>query len=189
MLSIISEDAIIQNILTIFFCFIFIFMLFDLTYKLNSGERLVGIARKHWFLIFPKLVEFAIIITLLIIFANKFSFNNLGENYAITLILAAIFIIYAVYLWIVLRINYFIITSERIIKIKQQGVWNRNLSEIVISDIGNIALAEKGVAAAMLKFGSIKLTLKNSVIFNMSNIAEPVKIYQALIKLKGIKNT
>ncbi len=160
-------------------------MLFDLTYKLNSDEKLVGIARKHWFLIVPSLVEFLIIISLLIIFANKL--NNSRESFAITVILIACFIVYFIYTWILLRADYFVITSERVIRIKQRGVWNRDLNEISISDIGNITLSEKGIAATLLKFGSIKITLRNAALFNMANIADPVRIYQGLIKLKGIK--
>ncbi|MBU3924856.1 hypothetical protein KKB43_02075 [Patescibacteria group bacterium] len=160
-------------------------MLFDLSYKLNSGEKLVGIARKHWFLIVPRLIEFLIIISLLIIFANKL--GNSRESFAITVILIACFIAYFIYTWILTRVDYFIITSERIIRIKQKGVWDRDLNEISILDISNITLNEKGIAAAFLKFGSIKITLKNSALFNMANIADCAKIYQGLIKLKGIK--
>ncbi|MDP3057712.1 MAG: hypothetical protein Q8N37_04330 [bacterium] len=162
-------------------------MIFDLTYKLNPGERLVGIVRKHWFLIVPGMLEFAIIISLLIIFANKFS--ALGENFAITAFLIALFIVYLIYAWILLRINYFVITSERIIKIKQRGVWDRGMNEISISDISDITLNEKGIAATFLKFGSIKITLGNSAVFNMAHIADHLRIYQGLIKLKGIKKS
>lgn len=162
-------------------------MLFDLTYKLNSGERLISIARKHWFLIVPKLAEAAIIISLLIIFANKL--GDKEESFAVAAILIVCFVIYFIYVWILLRIDYYIITSERIIKIKQQGVWNRELNEILISDISNITLSEKGIAAALLKFGSIKIILENTALFNMANISDPVRVYQGLIKLKEIKKT
>lgn len=162
-------------------------MLFDLTYKLNSGERLISIARKHWFLIVPKLAEAAIIISLLIIFANKL--GDKEESFAVAAILIVCFVIYFIYAWILLRIDYYIITSERIIKIKQQGVWNRELNEILISDISNITLSEKGIAAALLKFGSIKIILENTALFNMANISDPVRVYQGLIKLKEIKKT
>lgn len=160
-------------------------MLFDLTYKLNSGERLVAIVRKHWFLIAPRLVEFAIIISLLIIFANKYIKS--GERQAIMIILITCFVLYAAYSWILLRIDYFVITSDRIIKINQKGVWNRNLNEISISDIGNIVLSEKGVAASVLGFGSINIILRSSESFSLTNIVDPVKVYQGLIKLKEIK--
>lgn len=162
-------------------------MLFDLTYKLNSGERLISIARKHWFLIVPKLAEAAIIISLLIIFANKL--GDKEESFAVAAILIVCFVIYFIYVWILLRIDYYIITSERIIKIKQQGVWNRELNEILISDISNITLSEKGIAAALLKFGSIKIILENTALLNMANISDPVRVYQGLIKLKEIKKT
>lgn len=175
-------DAVtIQKILTI----LFRFMLFDLNYKLNSGEKLVAIVRKHWFLIIPKLAEFAIIITLLIIFANNFIKS--GESYIISIFLIICLIVYSIYSWILLRVDYFVITSDRIIRIKQRGVWNRNLNEILISDIDNIILSEKGIAATILKFGSIEIALKNSEPFNMANIENPTKVYQGLIKLKEIK--
>lgn len=160
-------------------------MLFDLNYKLNSGERLVGVVRKHWFRVVPRLAEFAIIIALLIIFANKFTGPE--TSFAITAILSACFIIYLIYAWILLRIDYFIITSDRIIRVSQKGVWNRNLNEILISDIGNIIMSEKGVAASVLGFGSVKITLRDSATFSMTNIADPIKVYQGLIKLKEIK--
>jgi len=181
-----------QNILTIFFCFIIgIYkveygnMLFDLSYKLNYGERLVSIVQKHWFLIVPRFAKFLIIISLLIIFANKFV-----DSKAILMIIAVLAvysIAFLVYLWILLRVDYFIITSDRIIKINQKGIWNRNLSEILVLDIGNIALSEKGIAAAFLKFGSIKIILKNRSTFDLINIADPLGVYQGLIKLKEIK--
>lgn len=162
-------------------------MLFDLTYKLNTGERFVGIARKHWFLIIPKLLESLAIIALLIIFANKFII--LQEKIAITFILIAAYLAYIAYIWILWRIDYFIITSERIIRIKQTGFYERTLNEISLSDIRDIALNEKGIAAAFLKFGSIKITSKNGGFFTMASVADPIKVYQGLVKLKEIKKT
>jgi hypothetical protein len=160
-------------------------MLFDLNYKLNSGEKLVGIVRKHWFVAAPKVIEFGIIISLLIIFANKFIAS--GESYIITIVLAICFLIYLIYSWIMLRVDYFIITSDRVLRIKQRGVWDRKMDEILIADIVNIALSEKVIAASVLKFGSVEITLKGSLSFNMKNITDPVKVYQGLIKLKEIK--
>lgn len=159
-------------------------MLFDLTYKLNSGERLAAVVRKHWFLIIPKVAEFLIIISLLIIFANKFISPE--ESFAIAVILIACFAIYFIYSWVMLHVDYYIITSERILRIKHRGVWNRSMSEISISDINAIILNEKGIAATLLKFGSIKIDMRGADSFTMANIADPVKIYQGLIRLKGI---
>lgn len=160
-------------------------MLFDLNYKLNSEEKLVTIARKHWFLIVPNLTEVAIIIALLIIFVNKFSTPD--TKFTIVAVLIGCFVLYSAYSWILLRIDYFIVTSDRIIKVDQRGVWNREISEILISNISTIILSEKGVAASVLKFGSIEITLRDSTSFNMTNIIDSIKVYQGLTKLKGIK--
>ncbi len=162
-----------------------LFMLFDFTYKLNSGEKLIGIARKHWFLIAPKMLKSLIIIAFLIFLANKAAYFS--GNIAITMVLIFIFLVYLIYIWILWRIDYFIITSERIIRIKQQGIWSRDLNEALISEISNITLSEKGVASSLLKFGTIKINLKDGKEFFMENVSEPIKLYQGLTKLREIK--
>lgn len=160
-------------------------MFFDLTFKLNSQERLVGIVRKHWFIVVSRYAEYLVIISLLIIFANKFVG---GENrFNVLIILIAGFVFYFIYIWILLHLDYYVITSERILKIKHKGAWNRIMSEVLISDIVNITLNEKGIAAMFFKFGSIKLILKNSESFSLSNVADAEKIYQGLVKLSRIK--
>lgn len=146
---------------------------------------MVGIVRKHWFLVVPRVLEFAIIISLLIIFANKYIQSS--ESDVIMTILIACLFIYLIYAWVLLRVDYYVITSDRIIKINHKGIWNRNLNEVLISDIGNIVLIEKGIAASFLGFGTVNITLKESGVFNMTNIIDPIKVYQGLIKLKGIK--
>ncbi len=158
--------------------------MFDFFYKLNPNERFVAIARKHWFLIAPKLLEYFIIISLLAIFVNKF----VPFRWSMVVIpaMAGAYLLHFSYRWILWRADYYILTSERIIKITQKGILSRTLNEIAISDIAKAVSDIKGAAATVFCFGTIKIFLKTGEVFNLKNIAEPIKIYQAIIKLKEL---
>lgn len=161
--------------------------MFDFSYKLNPNERFVTIARKHWFLIAPKPLEYFIIVALLALFVNKFV--PFRQTMIIVPTMVSAYLLYFAYQWILWRTDYYILTSERIIKITQKGILSRTLNEIAISDIANAVSGIKGIAATVFGFGTIKIFLKNGEVFNLKNIAEPVRIYQAIIKLKELNGT
>lgn len=161
--------------------------MFDFSYKLNPNERFVTIARKHWFLIAPKLLEYFIIVALLALFVNKFV--PFRWSMIVTPVIVSAYLLYFAYSWVLWRTDYYILTSERVIKITQKGILSRTLNEIAITDIARAVSDIKGLAATALGFGTIKIFLKNGDAFNLKNIAEPIKIYQAIIKLKELSET
>ncbi len=161
--------------------------MFELSYKLNPGERFVAIVRKHWFLIAPKLFEYFIIIALLLIFVKKFV--PFRWSMVIIPLIFGSYLLYFFYCWILWQTDYYILTSERIIKITQKGVLSRTMNEIAVANISNAVSNIKGVTATLLGFGTIKIFLKNGEVFSLKNIIEPIKIYQAIIKLKEISET
>ena len=160
-------------------------MLFDFSYKLNHGEEFVGLARKHWIMIAPRLIASLSIIILLIAFVNKqYIFR---EALVISAALAAVYLVYFVYCWMLWRADYFAITSERIVRIAQPGIFERSLSEISIGDIQEVTFKRKGVFAVVLKYGTVKIILSDGLSVEMEHIYMPEKIYQAIIKLKELK--
>ncbi len=146
----------------------------------------MGLARKHWSLIAPRIIIGLLIITLLIVFVNKqYIFR---ESLMISAALSAVYLVYFAYRWILWRADYYVITSERIVRISQPGIFERALSEISIGDIEEVAYKRKGVFASIFKYGTIKIVLGDEKVFLMENIFLPEKIYQAIIKLKELKN-
>lgn len=161
-------------------------VLFDFSYKLNKGEEFVGLARKHWSLIAPRLTISLVIIVFLIIFVNKLYMFR--DALTISAALSLVYIIYFAYRWILWRADYFIITSERIVRISQPGILERSFSEISIGDIEEVAFKRKGIWASMFGYGTVKIILSGERIFKMEHICLPEKIYQAIIKLKELKD-
>jgi hypothetical protein len=159
-------------------------MLFDFSYKLNPEEKIIGLIRKHWFLLILPLAEVLIIILLLIVFVNKVLFFR--QSALISLALGLVCAAYFIYKWILWRADFYVITSQRIIKIAQSGILDRVLGEISLKDIREASLETRGLSATILKFGTIIITLRGGRVFKMENVSNPGLVYQAVIKLKEI---
>lgn len=159
-------------------------MLFDLSYKLNSGEKPLGLVRKHWFMLALPVAECLIIILLLAAFVNKFFIFR--EFLLFFLALGLICIAYAFYKWILWRADFYLITNERIVKVAQAGILDRSMGEVSLKDIRDVSMKARGLAATVLKFGTVKVQLDSGRIFRLENISNPGKVYQAIIKLKEL---
>lgn len=158
--------------------------MFNFSYKLNQGEKLVGLVRKHWFLLILPLTEYLVIILLLIVFVNKALFFR--QSALISFTLGFIYAIYFIYKWILWRADFYVITSQRIIKIAQSGILDRTLREISLAEIREVSLKTQGLPATIFKFGTIRITQDSGRVFKMENVSNPGKVYQVVIKLKEI---
>lgn len=159
-------------------------MLFDLSYKLNSDEKFVGLVRKHWFLLVLPLAESLIIILLLVVFVNKALIFR--QSALISFTLALVYMAYFIYKWILWRADFYVVTSRRIIRIAQSGILDRTLAEISLGEIREVSLKTQGMAATVFKFGTIGIVLESGRTFKMENIANPGRVYRVVIKLKEI---
>jgi len=159
-------------------------MLFDFSYKLNPGEKFVGLVRKHWFVLIRRLAEPLIIILLIILFVNKFFIFR--DSALVLLVLSVVYSLYFVYQWILWRADYFVVTNERIIVISQPKFFEHTLNEISTKNIHDIFLKVEGLAATVFHFGNIEIIFKDGKKFKMQNVANASEVYQAIIKLKEI---
>lgn len=158
--------------------------MFNFSYKLNPDEKLIGLVRKHWFLLVLPLAEGLIIILLLIVFVNKALFFR--QSALISFTLGLIYAIYFIYKWILWRADFYVVTSRRVIRIAQSGILDRTLGEVFLKDIREVFLKTQGLAAAVFKFGTIRIISDSGHVFKMESISNPGRVYQVLIKLKEI---
>jgi len=158
--------------------------MFNFSYKLNPDEKLAGLVRKHWFLLVLPLAEGLIIILLLIVFVNKALFFR--QSALISFALGLFYAVYFIYKWILWRADFYVVTSQRIIRIAQSGILDRTLAEISLADIREVFLKTRGLPATVFKFGTIRIVQDSGRVFKMENISNPDRVYQVLIKLKEI---
>lgn len=89
---------------------------------------------------------------------------------------------YFFYYWIGWYYSVYIVTDERIIEVRQKGLFNRKVSEFGLDKVQNVNYHIRGFEAMVLRFGDITVqTYVGDLV--MSQIHRPVKIHQAIVEV------
>ena len=95
---------------------------------------------------------------------------------------------YWFYVWVGWYYSVYIVTTERLIEIKQKGFFNRKVSEYGLDKIQNVNYHIKGLQAVLFSFGTITAqTYVGDV--KMDYIHKPVHIHSAIIRILRDVNT
>ena len=151
---------------------------------LKENEELVKLIRRHP-LVYFKPGLFALILLLLPFFLMflLFKWETIGLVFFILLLIIGILAI--VRLVVVYYFNVFLITNQRIILFVQHGLFDRNVSEVDYEKIQDISYRLKGFWQTLLKYGSLKIQIKNSEsILYVKKITQPERIQQLLLKIQ-----
>lgn len=136
---------------------------------LNPNEKIIRTAHKHplgvLFKAFPYLLAMAI---LLILLASSLYLNGLQNELILATAPILRFLISAglIISWLALitsiMLEYFltsiILTNERVIKIRQEGVFSKSIFVSDIDRIQDIKIEQKGIVAQFYNFGTIRIT-------------------------------
>lgn len=103
------------------------------------------------------------------------------------IILAGIIFLYR---WFVWWNGSYILTNQRIIKIDQQSLFHRMVSEAELDRIQDITSEIHGPIQTILNFGTIHIqTASSSTVINLTNVTDPYEIQQKIVKAhKTAKN-
>jgi len=136
---------------------------------LNPNEKIIRTAHKHplgvLFKAFPYLLAVAI---LLILLASSLYLNNLQNELILATAPILRFLISAglIISWLALitsiMLEYFltslILTNERVIKIRQEGIFSKSIFVSDIDRIQDIKVEQNGIIEQFYNFGTIRIT-------------------------------
>lgn len=132
---------------------------------LHPEEKILLVIRKHWFVMTWVLLTFFILLAVPLIVLNILPFvtesvdQRLMEN--TTNFFLALYIMVLLGLlfltWMDYYLDMWIITSERIIDVDQEGLFNRSISEIPLRSVQDITIEIDGVIETFLKFGTMRI--------------------------------
>ena len=153
----------------------------------KSGEQIVLILRKHWFVLawpFFKGVALILLVLFLPLF-GKLGFYIFNSAFLTFIYLAWIvfwgnYIVYEYLNWYRDR---FIITSQRVVNIDQKSMFRRRVSEIELDHIQDISHEINGVSATSLGFGNVILSSAGGDNIELRDIAQPAEVQDLLFKL------
>lgn len=160
--------------------------------ELQSDEKIVMKARRHWFVVFREIVSMLFMLLVPAIVSVPISNLDIitirGDGLYLFL---AIESMWALFVWLMFSkfwVNYYldvwIITNKRLIDIEQKGFFNREVSTLNLEKIEDISVAVKGIIPTLLKYGQITVqTAAESREFMMRMAKDPIEIKNTLLRL------
>lgn len=165
--------------------------------KLKQGEKVKMKIRKHWFVLFERVVILVFIFIapfiLYVFVAGKVT--SIGANQTIFLSLTPSLFVFLIATWSLLiwmklasiwtdyYLDMWIVTNRRIVDIEQKGFFNREVSTLPIERIQDVTIEVKGVVATVLNFGNIHVqTAGESREFSIRGIPDPRNTKEIILK-------
>lgn len=133
--------------------------------KLGENEKTLLIIRKHWFVVARTVLVFVIlliippvILTFLPLLTQGFDSGIIGpltnlflSSYCMVLLL------FLFLFWMDYYLDMWIITTERIVDVEQNGLFRREISEIPLQHVQDVTIEVNGIIETFLKFGTIRI--------------------------------
>ncbi len=164
--------------------------------RLEKDEKIVFIARKHWFMFFTDIVSVALLLLLPFIALGTLSYLNLyylipenviilvtfAGSLALLLLWMSIFIIWTDY-----YLDILILTNKHVIDVEQKGLFSRELSTFRLDKIQDVTTEVSGLIPTFLKFGTIHIqTAGEDRDFLIRGIPKPFDVRHIISGQQGI---
>lgn len=154
---------------------------------LKENEELVRLIRRHP-LVFFKPAVFSLILLLLPFFLMflLFQWGTIGLIlFFLLLFLGTLLMARLIVVW---YFNVFLVTDQRVVLIKQHGLFDRKVMEIEYEKMQDISYRLKGFSQTLFHYGSVRIQVINSeTVMIVSKIARPEELQQLLLRIKKNK--
>lgn len=138
--------------------------------RLEEDEQVIRVLRKHWFILFAKVLG-PFLLFILPFFVIPLARNNPTiEEVRALFEYVDVFIIFVTALWMLLMwvvmwtlwtdyyLDMWTITNRRIIAIDQRGLFNRHIASFRYERLQDIEIHINGLIATLLNFGTLEAT-------------------------------
>lgn len=149
----------------------------------RSDEEVLLVVKSHPWLLMPIVWWWLFVIGVVVGLVWKFGFSTI-TSYAI-FILAGAALLYSFYLWFVWNNSDYILTSQRVIKIEQNSLFSREISEAELDRIQEISTEIKGPIRTLFNFGRVKIqTASSSGRVDLEDVTDPYDIQQQIVRVQ-----
>jgi uncharacterized membrane protein YdbT with pleckstrin-like domain len=143
-------------------------------FQLDPGERVTRTVRKHWFVLLVSFVPFLLLAwlpTIVPVLLMKLAATTNPEAETLFALFTdenAWFRMFLGLWWLFLWIgafntftqyylNHWVITTARIVRIRQHGFFNREVSSFLLSRVQDVTTEVNGIFADLLGYGSVRV--------------------------------
>jgi hypothetical protein len=162
-------------------------------------EQIVKVLRKHFFLLFKKVIFFLVLIILPYFLYRILLLQYPGllsgqVSYPVILIAGSTFYLFVWLFFFFTFIDYYldvwIVTTRRIIDVRQNGFFSRTISELEIEKVQDTTSEIKGFFPTILKYGNLYVQSAGEVErFVFQQVPDPDNVRDVIIKLTSNKKT
>lgn len=159
---------------------------------LEEGEKIMGIVRKHWWILFTwgfGLFVMAVLPIIVGITMLVFAPDGAGEKYfyiggfLYSIWLSALWVIFFIE-WTDYYLDVWVITDKRVVDIEHMGLFNRETSTVRFEDIEDITIEVHGIIPTLLRYGTITIqTAGSQNEFYIRNATNPEKAKEEIYTL------
>ncbi len=160
-------------------------------FPLDAGERVTRTVRKHWFVLFVSFLPF-IFLALLPLIVPSFLLGIAATNPETVALLSELstsnpwFRLFLGLWWLCLWIgafntftqyylNHWVITTHRIVRIRQYGFFDREVSSFLLVKVQDVSTSVDGIFADLLGYGCVRVETAGDASrhFSMDGIDNP----------------
>lgn len=154
---------------------------------LHENEQVVLVLHRHWFVLAREFVAIAAMFLLgIFVFFFQDSFLIKGTISILHPLASFLFSLYVLIIlalsfaiWINYRLDVWLVTTRRIIDVEQRGLFNREVSEFLISNVQDITTEVPTMIMTLLDFGNMTIQTageKNFVVHDVPKLEEAKRI-------------
>lgn len=146
----------------------------------HPGEEVQIVFRQHPVVLRRQLIYGMLAMLVGVVPLLLFPLSDLAFN--ILLITPVLVLAYWFYYWMGWYYSVYIVTTQRLIDIRQHGLFNRKVSEVGFDKVQSINYHVKGIQAALLKFGDITVQTYTSE-WVLQDIHHPEEIHSEMMAM------
>lgn len=149
----------------------------------RSGETVVVLVNQHTWVLLPVAITW---LFLLAIIGGALWFAGASKISSVIIAGAVIFgVVYSIYQWYIWNYSNYIVTNQRVIKIDQNSLFSRLISEAEIDRIQEISTEISGPIHTLLNFGTIKIqTASNTGMMDLDDVPDPYNMQQEIVRIQ-----
>jgi len=153
----------------------------------QDDEQVILVERQHPVVMRRQLI-FGLIILPVMLLPWAYATGNgyAWVSYTYWILLAGLLILsfYWLRTWVGWYYSVYVLSSTRIMIVKQHGFFGRAVSELALSNIQNVNYKIRGAQASLLGFGDVTIeTLSGSKPLRLKFVHKPAKMQQAILEV------
>ncbi len=151
----------------------------------HDDEQVLAVVRQFIVALRHQIIIGGVVIVLVMLpwsLSNNFAQGLVGITTNFMLLGFLFFLLYAVWQWAGWYYSVFILTSTRLIVIKQRGFFNRSVSELALNNVQSVNYQISGFNASVFGYGDVRVqTLSGSGDLDLNFVHHPAVFQQQIL--------